>query len=656
MKKKLQNQILIPFLILILCSILVISSVNFKLSTSNTEKELMNSSSHQLNQTNVSIDQFFKNAEGVMKAALKTEKIQNYDVASEESKQFFQTVKSINPFLYDIYIGSEDGKFIIDGWEPPADYDHRTRPWYTEAMKHKGEMVWTEPYIDAGTNEVIVTLAHTVEKNNQVVGVLAIDLTMNQLITNIKSVADGKKNTVALIDKNGQVLYHSNNKLVGKKVNKESFYKKIKDLGNKGVFQYQYDGQEKSMVFLKNETSGWILTSMYSISALNKDASKIMYPIIIVSLVLLLIVILISLLIAKRISKPINQLSETAHEIENGDLTIRSAIQRKDEIGKLSNSFNNMITELQDVLTEVSSVSKNVSNASEALAQSSKESAASTDEVAQAMQEISAGTLTQSDLVEKSILIMSDLDKQVGTIEQYGVNVTNNTSEILGNVRSGMETLLALRSQSNQTNEMTNQMVTSIYSLGERSNNISKIVTTISEIAGRTNLLALNAAIEAARAGEAGKGFSIVADEVRKLAEQTGNALSEIEQLIIDMQTDMNQTIQKIDQTHEVVNQQQQGVNKTEEVFTTVTETLSNNFDVMKQMEMEIESMVKSKNIVVQSIESISAISQETASGAEQVASAIEEQTASAQELAAFSEDLERQAVQLLARCTKFKL
>ncbi|WP_442598942.1 methyl-accepting chemotaxis protein [Neobacillus sp. D3-1R] len=656
MKKKIKYQILVPFLAIILISIILISYISYGLSVSIMSKELINSVKNQNQQTNASFEQFFNSATQTLEVVRNSSEIKNYESDRPALIDYMRTLKSANSSLTDIYMGTDKGEMIIADWEVPSDYDPRTRTWYGDAVKNRGKVIWTEPYVDAETKDVVVTVAKTMEKDNQVIRVVAIDLSITQLVASLKAMEDASSTEMSLIDENGQVLYHTNKKLIGSNIKDESFFSQIHNLKTVGNFNFKYEGEEKSMIVVKNPTTHWAITGSINISDLNKKSSKIVFPLAVTSIILLILSILASIVLSRKISRPLNDLSKTAKEIENGNLTIRSTITRKDEIGSLTNSFNHMISELHSTIVEVATISKQVKSASNILSQSADESAVTSDEVSQAMQEISVGTMNQSELIEKCLISIQNLGDQFDYLDQQMKHMMENSELMINTSEKGLHVLDHLRTNSTQTNEKINTMVKAIHMLDNRSKNISTIINTISQISNQTNLLALNAAIEAARAGEAGKGFAVVAGEVRSLAEQTGISLQDIEKLIFEMQEEMGVTIQQIEETHTVTELQQEGVNNTETVFHEITKDIKNNYEIIKNVHDQMDVMISNKDLVIQTFESISAISQETASGAEEVAASIEEQTASVQNLAALSIHLEEQANLLKARCDVFHL
>lgn len=195
-----------------------------------------------------------------------------------------------------------------------------------------------------------------------------------------------------------------------------------------------------------------------------------------------------------------------------------------------------------------------------------------------------------------------------------------------------------------------------VHHLGQKSENISQIVTLIMELANQTNLLALNAAIEAARAGEQGRGFAVVAKEVRKLAEQSGKASAEIRTLIEGIQNETIKAVEKMTRSSQVVLEGMGMVRETGEIFSNITQT----FGEVASKSREVATAVNLVNTDTQNIldlmEGVAKTLELTSLNTQSVAAATEEQNASMQEIAASTEDINKMAKELQEAVNRFTL
>ncbi len=206
-----------------------------------------------------------------------------------------------------------------------------------------------------------------------------------------------------------------------------------------------------------------------------------------------------------------------------GDLTVQAEVTA-DVLGAVADSFNLTIQNLREIVQQVKTAARQVSKGStenEMFARS-----LSSDALRQA--EELAVTLN-------SVQVMTDSIQRVAESAREAEEVARSASATALKGGEAVERTVAGILEIRETVAETTRKVKR---LAESSQEISKIVALISQIASRTNLLALNASIEAARAGEAGRGFAIVADEVRQLADRAAKASKEIEQIVLQIQSE----------------------------------------------------------------------------------------------------------------------
>lgn len=325
------------------------------------------------------------------------------------------------------------------------------------------------------------------------------------------------------------------------------------------------------------------------------------------------------------ISKPFNHLNGIVQSMAAGDLTKRYEDQARGDIKQMADNLNSALDNLDGLMQQIA---KNVGVIDESATEmrvTGEEMNSSTNEIATAISQMSNGAQNQlakvdesSGLVEAILAASKEMVQKSESINKAAKKGVDSSENGMGRVE---EMLSSMREIANYSEKTNNSMVV----LTDRSKEISRVLSVITEIASQTNLLALNAAIEAAQAGDAGRGFAVVAEEIRKLAEDSRKSAKEIEVLVKDVQVDTKEAASVINSMGDLVKNGQvtsAGVSQSfKEIFDSSTETLMFSEDILNAARNQIESI----DNVVSITESIVVIAEQTAAGTEEVASSATE-------------------------------
>ncbi len=216
----------------------------------------------------------------------------------------------------------------------------------------------------------------------------------------------------------------------------------------------------------------------------------------------------------------------------SGDLTVRAQITA-DEIGIVADFFNAIIESLREVVVQVKSASTQVSS--------------SVEQSDATVRQLSESALQQVDQINTTLMTMEQMTRSIQAVAASAKEAALVSTSAANTAESGglavertVKSILGLRDTVSETAKKVKR-------LGESSQQISKVIVLINQIALKTNLLAVNASIEAARAGEEGRGFAVVAEEVAALAAQSATATKDIERIVESIQRETSEVVEAME-------------------------------------------------------------------------------------------------------------
>lgn len=437
----------------------------------------------------------------------------------------------------------------------------------------------------------------------------------------------------------------------------------IFDYNNESLFKKEKDGDqylEKNLLppleceVLKNEENiGRIkltITKYYARQEIYKNIVNALGQAVIIILILWGIILLVS----RGIVRSIKKLCEFVDKISNGDFTSTVEIDSKDEIGFLGQKILEMSANLSHLIIKIDETSNLLSASSTQLAKSTNMNYKLNKEISLAIEQITQGVTQQAMDINEGVQEVNDLadiiEKVIASTNILEEEITN--TEELKNI--GMETIDSLSKKTKKNTEFSSKISETLLNSQRGVEQIGKVSETISHISSQTNLLSLNAAIEAARAGEAGKGFAVVAEEVRKLAEQSSKSVNEINKIIRDIQLNSNNMEEMIIEINDILEDQTNSMAQTNKIFNEIAKAIQNTKLRVEDVFSLGSNMEVKKNKIVEMINDLSAIMEETASSTQEVSASVDEYSKMIEELNVTSSEMENTAISLSESIGKF--
>jgi methyl-accepting chemotaxis protein len=648
----LKAKLITALLAISLIPLLVIGTVSIHKSNKILKSKLETTSTQTVHEITRGLDNYFTAMSNIIRILANDTNIEeaNNPTYFEFAKDLIANVKATDPAIINIYVGTESGMFYTDPHaDLPADFDHRKRDWYIQAVNAPNQVIITDPYVDVATGQMVVSLTKAVQGKGSLIGVVGIDLDLSILSASLSDIKMGDSGYIYITDKNGSLIAHPDYSLIGTDtVAQLSHWEKIKANAN-GFVTYEYNNETKFASHETSDLTGWKIVASMNESELSRDTSEIKTSILLIAVIALLSSITVAILFSMPISRNIRSLLSALDRLSQGDLTASVAISSRDEFNLLSKHFNEMAENISTLIRNVSNASTTVLDSSVTLANMAEETNASLTEVARAVEDVAKGASEQAQNASDGAASVSDLADRLTEIDSS----TDAMDELSKNAREltlrGLEGVELLMQNSDNTMESTVKVSDMVYAVSESMKQISAISDTIDAITAQTTLLSLNASIEASRAGESGRGFAVVASEIRNLAEQSKASTVKIKDIIGDISNKTELSVQAMDVTRQNVKEQVSLVNQTQNLFNEIMEAVRVLSEKTSEIKQHVDDISEHKNNIVFQIENISAISEESASAteevtasAEQIATTMDEITQHALDLQSLSEDLQK--------------
>lgn len=529
------------------------------------------------------------------------------------------------------YACGEADKSVIPADGSTLDIDPTTRSWWGAAIDAgDGNVAYTDPYVDAATGTMVISLSYAFKINGNQFVLLA-DISLTTIVDIVNSIADGKGTRGFLLTKNHAVIAHPNSEYLPSADSSTILSDKMNiTLDSDDVVQYtDSDKEKRRLMTAKIASTGWILGIDRDNSSMNEllvtNATKSM-AINIIALIVFSLIILFNL---KRFLAPVSRMVDVLQNVSSGDFSTKVEHSNKsndisvlqDSVATITETLIGLVQDCNRILSALSAHNLAVDDMPEYPGEFN-ELATSVNNVKHILRELLSDMYgTARSVGEGSHQFASAAESlsigattQAGSIATLETQIEGMADKIDNNARQCdlvNSKITDLNNRISEGNEQMHDLYSAVQEIEQMSEDIQKIVSAIDGIAFQTNILALNAAVEAARAGESGKGFSVVAEEVRDLAARCGEESSKTAELIQACIASINRAKAHADSTLDCL-----------DVVNSNSVEIANAFDAISSDTMEQAKNAKSIRSELKNISDI--VQTNTAASEETAASSVE--------------------------------
>lgn len=485
---------------------------------------------------------------------------------------------------------------------------------------------------------------------------IVIDVKSATIYSILENLDFGENSYVAVVTGDGREIHleesSTDSIFVG-----EKFYTDKRASGEGSGSEYvEYQGDEYMYMYSKIGETGATICALMPKHVITAQADGIKDVTVIIVVITCIVALSLGLLITLGISKEIANIIKNLKLVASGDLTVKFHTRRKDEFMILAKNIQDMTESMKGLINKTKDLSNTVSDSSMQVTSSANTFTQATREISSAIDEIEQGVNQQAGDSEKCLQQMDKLSRKIENVSQNTIEMESIAHDTKVAVASGTDKMKELEARTDSTNMVINQVVEEIVALEKKSIAIGNIVSVINDIAEQTNLLSLNASIEAARAGDAGRGFAVVADEIRKLADQSEKSVAQIHNIISEIQSSVQITVQHVRVAGEGMKQQKIAVDDTEKTFEDINHRVELLVDNINTITMSIDEIEGARVSTLLAIESISAVSEENAAASTAVNETSKDQLKQVEMLGQAARNLDSNAKELVDAVQQFRI
>ncbi len=352
----------------------------------------------------------------------------------------------------------------------------------------------------------------------------------------------------------------------------------------------------------------------------DKDAvvMRLLGSIVAAVVAIMLVCLLVSTKLASTISKNIRTSIKTVEKIAAGNLNVqvnKKLLKSKDEIGDLSRVTITLRDAMQRTTLEINQNVQKLLEASSLLGTAADNTNGTMNKVRTAVNRIVENSTEQAENSKSTSEHMQLMGDNITETSAEVEALNSNAAFMHESSEKAAETLANLQRINGEVEQIIGEVQEQTNRTNDSVQQIYKATAFIASIAEETDLLSLNASIEAARAGENGKGFAVVAEQIKKLSEQSNQSSNEIEETAMMLSEDSQKAVEIMQKMQEIIMSQSESMQDTQKVVEEVVAQIANSMQSIQQIKETTEHLANVRNEVLQAVETLSNIAQDSVSG-----------------------------------------
>lgn len=533
------------------------------------------------------------------------------------------------------------------------------RDYFKQALS-TGEFYVSDINTSKSTGQRICTFITPVydASDTEIIGTVQRNYDLEDFHDMLVSEVTEKNQEILIVDKTGMVVAHSGHEITADNPEDQSMQQFYTDSrsADSGEYDTKWNGIKWRVSYQKEEQSGWVTAVCSDQAVALAEANRVAMIIVVIGIVMLVVAGLIALMFAKSVVAPITEINEALGQLADGRFhVINKFTKRKDELGDMVNNSNNVIDHLKKIIGGIKESSERVGDSSSDLAQTAGQISQTTDSVSGAVQEVAKGATEQADVIQRATQNIGILSDAIQNVAENAETLAGTAAQMQEASQASADALKELDDNFRSMNEAVSDISVTMQTTNEAVNSVNEKVDGITSIASQTNLLALNASIEAARAGDAGKGFAVVAEEIGKLATESAETAESIRIEMENLLRQASDAKRKAGTVTEIGDNVSNVLSETEHQISGLIDNVSSTVDGVNTISGLTQECAAAKGEIVDSMSSLSAISEENAASTEETSASMEELNATVTELSASAEGLSDVADNLKNEIAFFK-